>query len=76
MKAIKAIKGTHGKEELSFENLSFSGQAKSLNGQIRVLEKAILAHFRKAEQENRNMAEIKKTNMNQLIRLLNRINDA
>jgi len=67
-------KGTHGKEELTFEDLSFAGQAKSINGQIRVLEKSILANIRKAEQENRDIPEIKKTKINQLLRLLNRIN--
>ena len=67
-------KGTHGREELSFDNLSFSGQAKSINGQIRVLEKAILAHLRKAKQENKDLIETKKVNITQVLRLLNKIN--
>lgn len=62
-------KGTHGRNEESFENLSFSDQAKSLSGQIRTIEKAILAHLRKAD----NVNETRRICIEQLERMIKRL---
>ena len=59
-------KGTHGREEKAFEDLSFSDQAKSLNGQIRTIEKAIITHSRKAAFEGKTETEIRNICVNQL----------
>jgi hypothetical protein len=66
-------KGTHGKDENSFENLSFSDQAKSLSGQIRTIEKAIRAHLRKANSESKNIIKTRSVCIGQLERLINRL---
>jgi len=66
-------KGTHGINEETFENLSFSNQAKSINGQIRTIEKSILAHLRKAGNENRNTEETRKVCVDQLERMITRL---
>jgi hypothetical protein len=66
-------KGTHGTSEESFENLSFSNQAKSLSGQIRTTERAILAHLRKAAFEGKDVIEIRKICIGQLERMTKRL---
>ena len=52
-------KGKHGMNEKSFEELSYADQARSLNAQIIVFEKAIKAHLRKAQIEGKNFNETK-----------------
>lgn len=52
-------KGTHGMNEKSFEELSYADQARSLNAQIKVVEKAIDAHLRKAQIEGKDFKETK-----------------
>ncbi len=48
-------KGTHGKNELSFENLDYAGQARSINGHLSVLEKMLNIHFEKGKTENKDV---------------------
>jgi len=67
-------KGTHGRDEKSFEDLSFQDQAKSLNGQVRTIDKAIRAHSRKAEPKGKSESEIRKNCTDQLKRLIKRLN--
>jgi len=66
-------KGTHGINEETFENLSFSNQAKSINGQIRIIEKSITAHVRKAGNENRDTEATKTVCIDQLERMIGRL---
>ncbi len=62
-------KGTHGSEEKTFENLCFADQARSINGQVRTLEKAIKAHLRRADEEERNTIETKNIIIDQVHRM-------
>lgn len=66
-------KGTHGQDEETFENLDYAGQAKSINGQMRVLEKAIRAHVRKADAEGKNSISTRDTFLESLERMIYRI---
>ncbi|SCZ01340.1 hypothetical protein [Flavobacterium caeni] len=54
-------KGTHGIDEKTFEGLTYADQAKSLNAQIQIIEKALKAHFRKGEIESKdiNISKVK-----------------
>lgn len=67
-------KGTHGKDEESFEGLGFSRQTKSINGQMRVIEKSIIAHIRRAETEGRDVTKTRKVCTAQLKCVMDRIN--
>lgn len=66
-------KGTHGQNEETFEDLSYSNQAKSINGQIRVLEKALLAHFRKGRTESKDVTTAKSKFTIQITNLISKI---
>ena len=66
-------KGTHGQNEETFEDLSYSNQAKSINGQIRVLEKALLAHFRKGGTESKDVLTAKSKFTRQITNLISKI---
>jgi len=61
----------HKNHTEDFEGLSFAEQAKSLNATILNLEKAIIAHKRRAEQENKEDATLKY--VEQLKRLIERL---
>lgn len=63
-------KGTHGINENSFEKLSYIDQARSLNAQIIVVEKAINAHLRKAQAEGKDTVEAKCRYILQLERII------
>lgn len=52
-------KGTHGINELPFEDLTYSDQARSLNAQLNIIEKALNAHFRKGRVENKDVDQSK-----------------
>lgn len=67
-------KGTHGLEEKSFEELSYAGQAKSLNAQILIIEKAIKAHVKRAQVEGKNIVEMKVKYLKQLNKLIKALN--
>lgn len=63
-------KGKHGTNEVTFEELSYADQAKSLNAQISVLEKALNAHIRKGVIMNKNTSDTKKSYIQQLEKLI------
>lgn len=63
-------KGTHGKDEKSFEELDYVGQARSLNAQIMVLKKALNAHVRKAQIDGKNNLEARLKYIKQLTKII------
>lgn len=63
-------KGTHGINELSFEELSYADQAKSLNAQISILGKALKAHIRKGDKLEKKTSDTKKSYIQQLEKLI------
>jgi len=63
-------KGKHGSYELSFEELSYSDQAKTLNAQILGIEKGLIAHNRKAISEGRDISNTKRKYIQQLERII------
>jgi hypothetical protein len=63
-------KGTHGKNEVSFEELSYADQAKSLNAQISILGKALNAHVRKGDIMAKNTSDTKKCYIQQLEKII------
>ena len=67
-------KGTHGKDGENFENLDYQGQAKSLNGNIQNLKKALNAHFRKGKEENKDIDSSKKKYKEQLLKIIEFLN--
>jgi len=62
-------KGTHGINEKTFEELSYSDQARSLNAQILVIEKAIKAHIRKGDSEGKDTSVAKTKYKDQLTKI-------
>ena len=66
-------KGTHGINEEVFEELNFAGQARAINGSLSTIEKAIIAHLRRAAVENRNVAQTRQKYIDFLQRISNRI---
>ncbi len=66
-------KGTHGKDEKTFEELSYSDQAKTLNAQIQIIEKGLNAHFRKGNDQNKNIVSSKEKYIKQLMKLINNL---
>jgi len=66
-------KGKHGKNFKTFDELSFEDQARSISGQISVLNKAINAHLRKANEKQKDQNEILLKCIGQLARLIDRI---
>jgi hypothetical protein len=65
--------GKHGIDDLTFEELDFKRQAQSISGQIRTLENSITAHQRRAHEEGRDTTEILGRELEQITRLLRRI---
>ena len=63
-------KGTHGIDEKSFEELTYADQAKTLNAQIQIIEKGLKAHFRKGENENKDVNSSKSKYKIQLLKLI------
>lgn len=63
-------KGTHGMDEKTFEELSYSEQAKTLNAQIQIIEKGLNAHFRKGSDENKDITSSKDKYILQLQKLI------
>lgn len=63
-------KGTHGINEKTFEELNYADQAKSLNAQIQIIEKALNAHFRKGITESKDIASSKSKYKAQLVKII------
>lgn len=66
-------KGTHGIDEKTFEQLSYSDQAKTLNAQIQIIEKGLNAHFRKGNNENKDITSSKEKYIIQLRKLIEKL---
>lgn len=63
-------KGTHGFFEETFDELTYVGQARSINAQISVLEKAIKVHFKKGLIEGKDVGISKIKYLSRITRLL------
>lgn len=64
-------KGTHGKDEKSFEELDYAGQARTLNAQILGIGKGLEAHIRRGVAEAKDVKESKQKYKDQLIKIIN-----
>jgi hypothetical protein len=62
-------KGATGIKQ-SYEELSYTDQAKSLNTQILAVEKAINTHLRRASSEGKDMYETREKYISQLERII------
>ncbi len=63
----------HKDHTKDFEDLTYAEQANSINAEMAYLPKAIRAHLRKAESEGRNKSTVRQKCINQVQRLLQRI---
>ncbi len=63
-------KGTHGINEEKFSELSYVGQARSLNAQILSVERALKAHLKRGKREGKDISETKGSYAVQLKRLI------
>jgi hypothetical protein len=63
----------HGKNRLTFAALSFAGQSRSITGAVRHLERAVLAHLRRATAEGRDRAVLLGGCIARLSRLIERL---
>ncbi|MDD4688008.1 MAG: hypothetical protein PHH38_08020, partial [Candidatus Cloacimonetes bacterium] len=63
----------HKNDTSTFRELDYTGQIKSLSGQINVLVKAINANLEKAYEEGKNVTDRKLSIIMQLNRAINRI---
>ena len=68
-------KPRHKADTKTFEELSFSEQAKSYSAQLIVIERAIAAHVRRSEEEGRNPVKTKLKCISQLSRMLSRASE-
>ena len=66
-------KRRHKEDTRTFEELTFAEQAKSIQGQLMVLQRAIRAHVRRAEEEGREPDEVRITCLGQIARLMGRL---
>lgn len=62
----------HKNDTKTFDELTFSEQAKSINGQIISLEKSINAHIIKSKAESRDYVKTLLKCIGQISRLINR----
>ncbi|MCK5133130.1 MAG: hypothetical protein KAR40_13370 [Candidatus Sabulitectum sp.] len=63
----------HKGDTKTFDELSYSEQAKSITAQINVIQSAVSAHIRRAKEENREIEKTKIKCVSQLSRLMNRV---
>jgi hypothetical protein len=63
----------HKDHTRDFEELTFAEQAKSINAEMAYLPKAVRAHLRKAQTEGRNRNVVRQKCVNQVQRLLQRL---
>ncbi len=63
----------HKDHTKDFEDMTYAEQAKSINAEMAYLPKAVRAHIRKAQNETRNTNTVKQKCINQVRRLLQRI---
>lgn len=67
-------KGTHGKNENTFEELNYAGQASTLNSQIQIIKIGIKAHLRLGVSEGRDLSEVKRKYKEQLLKIIDDLN--
>ncbi len=67
-------KGTHGLNELSFEELSYEDQAKTLNAQILGIERGLISHIRRGNEEGKDTIASSQKYIKQLERVISAIN--
>jgi hypothetical protein len=63
----------HKFDTKDFNELNFGEQARSINAHIVVLQRSIVAHVKRAENEGRNVGRVRDKCANQLRRLLARV---
>ena len=63
----------HKDHTRDFEDLTYAEQAKSINAEMAYLPKAVRAHLRKAQNEARDTNAVRQKCLNQVQRLLRRI---
>ncbi len=63
----------HKNHNKTFDELTFSEQAKSINANMAYCGKAMLAHLRRARKEKRDVEAVRDKCENQLKRLLVRV---
>jgi hypothetical protein len=63
----------HGHDQVTFDDLDFHGRARSINGTIRHLERAIRKHIREAQRFGKNPRTVHETTTGQVERLLGRL---
>ncbi len=63
----------HKNDTLTFEELSYAEQAKSISAQLVVLQRAIRVHARRAAEEDRNPEQTMLKCVGQVSRLLTRL---
>jgi hypothetical protein len=65
----------HRNHTSTFEDLTFAGQAKSLNSTMAYTTKAIRAHLRRARLDERDVDAVRRKCINQVQRLLRRVQE-
>jgi len=63
----------HGHDQITFDDLDFHGRARSVNGAIRHLERAIRKHVREARRFGKDPKVVHATTTAQVERLLRRL---
>jgi len=63
-------KGTHGVNEEKFSELSYVGQARSINTQILSMERALKAHLERGVKEGKDISETREKYKLQLKRVI------
>lgn len=63
----------HKDHTRDFEDLTYAEQAKSINAEMAYLPKAVRAHLRKAQNKERDTNAVKQKCINQVQRMLRRI---
>jgi hypothetical protein len=63
----------HQNDTKNFDELTFSGQAKAINIRVVALQRCIVAHERRAENESRDVNAVRGKCKGQIQRLLNRL---
>jgi len=65
----------HGHDQVPFDDLNFHGRARSINGTVRHLERAIRKHIRDSRHFGRDPEVVQSTTTAQLERLLQRLRE-
>ena len=63
---INTKKGTHGVNGIAFRKLSYADQARSLNAQIQILNKALHVHINSGVSARKNITTMRQKYIKQL----------